>query len=243
MSGPSGAARSMSATTEATSSATDSAATSAGRSARPGRLTASAGRGRSGSRRSQKRAVVPPPCTSTTSWWRTAGRGLHDGGGYRRRTSAPAPDAGPGGTMRGMTEDQKSAEPTPEERMEVQRTIPAEPSRIFALLSDPQGHVTIDSSGMLMDATGEPATKVGDEFRRTLARFDSTPPRRLPPSERERRRAYRRPGPVRSALPLCPERRAPSPRMRSETGCRGPMATPLLCSRPLTASSAGVRPG
>jgi len=63
-----------------------------------------------------------------------------------------------------MTEDQKSAEATPEERMEVQRTIPAEPSRIFALLSDPQGHVTIDSSGMLMDATGEPATKVGDEF-------------------------------------------------------------------------------
>jgi len=66
--------------------------------------------------------------------------------------------------MPGMTEDQKSAEATPEERMEVQRTIPAEPSRIFALLSDPQGHVTIDSSGMLMDATGEPATKVGDEF-------------------------------------------------------------------------------
>jgi uncharacterized protein YndB with AHSA1/START domain len=51
-----------------------------------------------------------------------------------------------------------------DERIEVQRTIPAEPSRIFALLSDPQGHVTIDSSGMLMDATGEPAHKVGDEF-------------------------------------------------------------------------------
>jgi Polyketide cyclase / dehydrase and lipid transport len=66
--------------------------------------------------------------------------------------------------MRGMTEDDKSAEATPEERMEVQRTIPAEPSRIFALLRDPQGHVTIDSSGMLMDATGQPATKVGDEF-------------------------------------------------------------------------------
>ena len=29
---------------------------------------------------------------------------------------------------------------------------------------DPQGHVAIDSSGMLMDATGEPATKVGDSF-------------------------------------------------------------------------------
>ena len=69
----------------------------------------------------------------------------------------------------GMTEDEKSAEAAPaggtsSERMEVRRTIPAEPSRIFALLSDPQGHVTIDSSGMLMDATGEPATKAGDEF-------------------------------------------------------------------------------
>ncbi len=50
------------------------------------------------------------------------------------------------------------------ERMEVARTIPAEPGRIFALLSDPKGHVTIDSSGMLIDSTGVPATKVGDEF-------------------------------------------------------------------------------
>jgi hypothetical protein len=46
----------------------------------------------------------------------------------------------------------------------VQRTIPAEPARIFSVLRDPQGHVTIDSSGMLMDATGDPATKVGDTF-------------------------------------------------------------------------------
>ncbi len=50
------------------------------------------------------------------------------------------------------------------ERMEVARTIPEVPERIFALLSDPKGHVTIDSSGMLIDSTGEPATKVGDEF-------------------------------------------------------------------------------
>jgi hypothetical protein len=50
------------------------------------------------------------------------------------------------------------------ERMEVQRTIAAEPVRIFALLSDPQGHVAIDSSGMLQDASGSPVTKVGDEF-------------------------------------------------------------------------------
>jgi hypothetical protein len=50
------------------------------------------------------------------------------------------------------------------ERMEVQRTIPTDPATIFRLLCDPQGHVVIDSSGMLMDATGDPASAVGDSF-------------------------------------------------------------------------------
>lgn len=50
------------------------------------------------------------------------------------------------------------------ERFEVQRTIAADPAAIFAILCDPQGHVAIDATGMLQDATGEPATKVGDEF-------------------------------------------------------------------------------
>jgi hypothetical protein len=50
------------------------------------------------------------------------------------------------------------------ERLEAERTIPADPATIFRILSDPQGHVTIDSSGMLMDATGEPVTAVGDSF-------------------------------------------------------------------------------
>ncbi len=49
-------------------------------------------------------------------------------------------------------------------RMEVQRTIPAEPATIFRLLCDPHGHVAIDSSGMLQDATGTPAGAVGDTF-------------------------------------------------------------------------------
>ena len=49
-------------------------------------------------------------------------------------------------------------------RMEVQRTIKASPTEIFAVLSDPRGHVTIDSSGMLMSATGDPVTAVGDSF-------------------------------------------------------------------------------
>ena len=67
-----------------------------------------------------------------------------------------------------MTEERTAGEPAAEEpaveRLEVQRTIPADAARIFSVLRDPQGHVTIDSSGMLMDATGEPAAKVGDEF-------------------------------------------------------------------------------
>jgi hypothetical protein len=50
------------------------------------------------------------------------------------------------------------------ERLEVERTIAAEPSAIFRVLCDPKGHVAIDSSGMLMDATGDPVKAVGDSF-------------------------------------------------------------------------------
>jgi hypothetical protein len=50
------------------------------------------------------------------------------------------------------------------ERLEVQRTVAARPAAIFRLLCDPQGHVAIDSSGMLMQATGESVAAVGDSF-------------------------------------------------------------------------------
>jgi hypothetical protein len=50
------------------------------------------------------------------------------------------------------------------ERLEVQRTIEAEPSAVFAVLCDPQGHVAIDSSGMLQAASGDPVSAVGDSF-------------------------------------------------------------------------------
>ena len=50
------------------------------------------------------------------------------------------------------------------DRIEVQRTIAAPAPRIFAVLCDPQGHVAIDSSGMLQDADGEPVGAVGDNF-------------------------------------------------------------------------------
>ena len=50
------------------------------------------------------------------------------------------------------------------ERIEVQRTIAAPAADIFAVLCDPQGHVAIDSSGMLQDAEGDPVTAAGDSF-------------------------------------------------------------------------------
>ena len=50
------------------------------------------------------------------------------------------------------------------ERFEAQRQIAASPAKVFALLCDPNGHVTIDSSGMLQSAEGSPVTAVGDSF-------------------------------------------------------------------------------
>jgi hypothetical protein len=50
------------------------------------------------------------------------------------------------------------------ERIEVQRAVAAEPAAIFGLLTDPQGHVAIDSSGMLMAASGDRVGGVGDTF-------------------------------------------------------------------------------
>jgi hypothetical protein len=50
------------------------------------------------------------------------------------------------------------------ERLEVQRAVAASAKDIFAVLTDPRGHVAIDSSGMLMAASGEVVTKAGDTF-------------------------------------------------------------------------------
>ncbi|MBH0775354.1 SRPBCC family protein [Nocardia bovistercoris] len=51
-----------------------------------------------------------------------------------------------------------------EERFEVQRQIAAAPAEIFGVLCSPDGHVAIDSSGMLQSAEGEDVTAVGDQF-------------------------------------------------------------------------------
>jgi hypothetical protein len=50
------------------------------------------------------------------------------------------------------------------EIIEVQRTIAAPAADIFAVLCDPQGHVSIDASGMLQDADGSPVAAAGDTF-------------------------------------------------------------------------------
>ena len=50
------------------------------------------------------------------------------------------------------------------ERFEVQREIAAPPAKVFAVLCDPNGHVAIDSSGMLQSADGGRVRQVGDEF-------------------------------------------------------------------------------
>ena len=62
------------------------------------------------------------------------------------------------------TTDESMTDEAKVERMEVQRTIPADAATIFRVLCDPQGHVAIDSSGMLMSAEGEPVSAVGDSF-------------------------------------------------------------------------------
>lgn len=51
-----------------------------------------------------------------------------------------------------------------ETRIEASRLVAAPAADIFALLCDPQGHVAIDSSGMLQSAEGEPVRAAGDSF-------------------------------------------------------------------------------
>ncbi|MFJ2814792.1 MULTISPECIES: polyketide cyclase [unclassified Streptomyces] len=50
------------------------------------------------------------------------------------------------------------------ERLEVSREIAASPAQIFGLLCSPEGHVAIDSSGMLQAADGEAVRRAGDSF-------------------------------------------------------------------------------
>ncbi|WP_410592272.1 YbhB/YbcL family Raf kinase inhibitor-like protein [Amycolatopsis sp. lyj-23] len=50
------------------------------------------------------------------------------------------------------------------ERLEVSRVVAAPADAVFAVLTDPKGHVDIDASGMLMDAEGKTVERAGDRF-------------------------------------------------------------------------------
>ncbi|MBN6036462.1 YbhB/YbcL family Raf kinase inhibitor-like protein [Amycolatopsis sp. 195334CR] len=58
----------------------------------------------------------------------------------------------------------RTAETPGVERIEVSRLIPATAEAVFAVLTDPKGHVDIDASGMLLDADGDPVERPGDRF-------------------------------------------------------------------------------
>ncbi len=62
-----------------------------------------------------------------------------------------------------MTTDGTATDPAPE-RFEVTRLIRASAPEIFSVLADPDGHVRIDSTGMLMSAEGAAVAAVGDTF-------------------------------------------------------------------------------
>ena len=50
------------------------------------------------------------------------------------------------------------------DQLTARRFIEAEPATIFDVLRDPEGHVDIDSSGMLQSAEGDRVGAVGDRF-------------------------------------------------------------------------------
>ncbi|MEH6821081.1 MAG: SRPBCC family protein [Dietzia psychralcaliphila] len=65
----------------------------------------------------------------------------------------------------------------PGTRLEASRVIAASADRVFAVLCDPEGHVAIDSSGMLQSAEGSTVTASGDRFvvhmdRESLGDYD-----------------------------------------------------------------------
>lgn len=57
-----------------------------------------------------------------------------------------------------------SAPQVHDERIEVARTMPLSAAEIFAVLTDPLGHVDIDATGMLQNAEGQIVRAAGDRF-------------------------------------------------------------------------------
>ncbi len=71
--------------------------------------------------------------------------------------------------MSAATEETKAAGAAVE-RIAARRTIGAAAARVFAVLTDPDGHVAIDSSGMLQSADGARVREAGDSFVVHMAR-------------------------------------------------------------------------
>ena len=139
------------------------------RRARPGGRAGRDGRrlGPAGVRRRRRRRHRPPGPHAVTAAGGPGARRARpaDPGGVRRGRAGPVARGlrripgrcrADGGRMPVMTT----------ERIEVPRLIAADAADIFRLLCDPQGHVAIDSSGMLMSAEGEPVSAVGDTLPR-----------------------------------------------------------------------------
>ncbi|MDX2357638.1 polyketide cyclase [Dietzia sp. PP-33] len=75
------------------------------------------------------------------------------------------------------TSSSSADDATPGFRLEARRVIAAPPDRVFAVLCDPDGHVAIDSSGMLQSAEGPAVSARGDRFvvhmdRESLGDYD-----------------------------------------------------------------------
>lgn len=73
-----------------------------------------------------------------------------------------------------MSSDDRSSDAY---RLEARRVISAPADRVFAVLCDPDGHVAVDSSGMLQSAEGSVVTAEGDRFvvhmdRESLGDYD-----------------------------------------------------------------------
>lgn len=81
-------------------------------------------------------------------------------------TDSSGTGAGSGdGIGAGSDSDSDSdSEHGPSRRLEAHRVIDAPAGEVFAVLCDPDGHVAIDSSGMLQSAEGPAVSAVGDEF-------------------------------------------------------------------------------
>lgn len=68
------------------------------------------------------------------------------------------------GSVDAVTQSDDPARDPTTRRLEASRVIDAPAGQVFAVLCDPDGHVSIDASGMLQSADGPHVAAVGDRF-------------------------------------------------------------------------------